>query len=277
MSDPTYEPVITANGGDSAPDRAKNEARHVADDAKEGAAQVADTVKQETREVAHDVQRQAKDVYRQVRSEATDQASSQQRRAASGLHSLASELDQMVSGAQDRGVASDLAQQAAQRVHTLATWLEAREPGDLVEELRAFARRRPGAFLAGAAAVGVVAGRMTRGLTDSPDEGSNPSAERLGDNSGWTSGGALGDEARTPATNVPTAGLSTGDETTTYTTGPRLDEGRTGDETAAWSGHVGDTANGSDTAFRETSLDSDAGYDAPTAPQTTPRHGGDRR
>lgn len=42
MSDSTYEPVITANGGESAPERAKHEARYVAEDAKQGAAQVAD-------------------------------------------------------------------------------------------------------------------------------------------------------------------------------------------------------------------------------------------
>ncbi|HKC26518.1 MAG TPA: hypothetical protein VKB75_00770, partial [Jatrophihabitans sp.] len=37
-------------------------------------------------------------------------------------------------------------------------------PGDLVDELRRFARRRPGAFLMGALAAGVVAGRLGRGV-----------------------------------------------------------------------------------------------------------------
>lgn len=272
MSDSTYEPVITANGGESAPERAKHEARYVAEDAKQGAAQVADTVKEETRGVAHDAQRQAKDVYHQVRGEAADQASAQQQRAASGLHSLASELDQMAGGAQERGVASDLAQQAAQRVHSVATWLEAREPGDLVEELRAFARRRPGTFLAGAAAVGLVAGRMTRGLADGSDETPPQPAERLGSASGRTADGTLGAGSLGSSADVPTAGLSTGDQpTTTYTTGSRLDQGPTDAETTPWSGHVGELADssntaypartvGSDSAFRETSLEADATY-----------------
>ena len=36
------------------------------------------------------------------------------------------------------------------------------EPGDLVEEVRSFARRRPGVFLLGAAVAGTVVGRLTR-------------------------------------------------------------------------------------------------------------------
>jgi hypothetical protein len=46
----------------------------------------------------------------------------------------------------------------------MADWLEQREPGDLLDEVRRFARRRPGAFVLGALVAGVVAGRMTRGI-----------------------------------------------------------------------------------------------------------------
>ena len=42
-------------------------------------------------------------------------------------------------------------------------WLDNHEPSDLLDEVKRFARRRPGAFLALAAAAGVVAGRLTRG------------------------------------------------------------------------------------------------------------------
>jgi hypothetical protein len=53
--------------------------------------------------------------------------------------------------------------QARGRVDDVANWLDGRQPGDLLGELKSFARRRPGTFLLGALAAGVVAGRLTRG------------------------------------------------------------------------------------------------------------------
>jgi hypothetical protein len=52
------------------------------------------------------------------------------------------------------------------RVRALGTYLEGREPGDLLGDARDFARRRPGTFLLGALAAGVVAGRMFRATAD---------------------------------------------------------------------------------------------------------------
>jgi len=48
----------------------------------------------------------------------------------------------------------------------VADWLSEREPADLLEEARSLARRRPGAFLVGAALAGVIIGRLTRGVVD---------------------------------------------------------------------------------------------------------------
>ena len=69
------------------------------------------------------------------------------------------------------GVATEVARQAAQRAHGLADHLDRHEPAELLDQVRAYARRRPVAFLAGAAVLGVLAGRMTRGLASS-DNGS---------------------------------------------------------------------------------------------------------
>jgi len=54
----------------------------------------------------------------------------------------------------------------ARRAEDAATWLDDRDPGSLLEEARGFARRRPGTFLAVAAGLGVVAGRLSRSLVD---------------------------------------------------------------------------------------------------------------
>ncbi len=64
------------------------------------------------------------------------------------------------------GVAAGLVDDVAKRAHDAASWLDSRDPGSLLEEARSFARRRPGAFLAIAAGVGVVAGRLSRSLVD---------------------------------------------------------------------------------------------------------------
>ena len=69
----------------------------------------------------------------------------------------------MASRSDESGPMSDLAQEASRRVGEISHWLDSHEPTDLVDEVKRFARRRPVAFLAIAAAAGVVAGRVTRG------------------------------------------------------------------------------------------------------------------
>jgi hypothetical protein len=101
----------------------------------------------------------------QLRSEATGQASTQSDRAVQGLRDLGDELKQMASSSGQNGLATDLAAQAADRVHAVAGWLDQRQPGEVLDEVRSFARRRPGTFLAAAAVVGLIGGRLTRGLT----------------------------------------------------------------------------------------------------------------
>lgn len=145
---------------------ARHEARTVAADAKESGRHVAETAKLEARDVAAETQQQARHLYRQLRTEVTDQAATQHQRAATGLRSLADELGQMVGTSQQPGLATDVARQASDRARGFADWLEEREPGDILNEARDFARRRPGTFLMAAAAVGFLGGRMTRGLAD---------------------------------------------------------------------------------------------------------------
>jgi hypothetical protein len=160
---------------------AKDEARSVAADAKQGTRQVADTAKAEARDVAAQTQQQARELFNQLRSEATDQASGQAQRAAGGLRTLASELGEMADGGQHHGVASDVARQASDRARGFADWLEQREPGDILNEARDFARRKPGTFLVAAAALGILGGRLTRGLADDDStQGSGASPQSFG-------------------------------------------------------------------------------------------------
>ena len=129
------------------------------------AGQVAGTAVQEGKRVAHEGRRQAQELTRQVGQQVDEQSRVQKDKAASGLRSLAAELQGMAA-AGSGGMGTDLAQQAAATVQDAAGWLDERQPGQLLDEVRGFARRKPGTFLLGALVAGVAAGRLTRGAVD---------------------------------------------------------------------------------------------------------------
>jgi hypothetical protein len=165
MSDTGYDNVSAENSEGGTKQVAADEAKGLATDVKQSGTQVASTAKEETLQVAGEAKQQAKDLFQQVRGEVSGQASAQQQRAAGGLRTLADELSGMADRSDQSGVGSDLARQVSQRVRTVADWVEAREPADLLTEVRTFAQRKPGTFLAAAAALGLLGGRLTRGLT----------------------------------------------------------------------------------------------------------------
>jgi hypothetical protein len=156
--EPADEPSTT--------DVARDEAAGVGQHAREAGGQVAQTATDQARQVVAETGQQARDLFGEAQGQARDQASVQQQKAAQQLHSVADELGQMAANGGQSGVATEFARQAADRAHGAASWLEQREPADLLDEVRNFARRRPGTFLIGAAVAGLVAGRLTRGLKD---------------------------------------------------------------------------------------------------------------
>jgi hypothetical protein len=152
---------------------AKDEAGQVGQTAAQAGGQVAQTGKEQAQNVVGEAKQQARDLVGEARMQVRDQAGTQKGRAVDGLRTLADELDQMALQGGQSGIANEVARQAAQRAHGLADHLDRHEPSELLEQVRAYARRRPVAFLAGAAVLGVLAGRMTRSLASSGD-GSGP-------------------------------------------------------------------------------------------------------
>lgn len=150
---------------------AADQAANVGDTAAHAAGQVADLTKDEVGKVAAETKKQAKDLLTDARSQLTEQAGEQQARVADGLRSISDELTQMATASDADGVATDLVRQAASRAGSVATWLDDRDPGSLLDEVRSYARRKPGTFIALAAAAGILAGRLTRSVaSDSADE-----------------------------------------------------------------------------------------------------------
>jgi hypothetical protein len=131
-----------------------------------GESGLAGTAADQGRTVLHEGTAQARHLGRELGHQADEQTRVQKDKAVSGLRSLGDELSGMASGSGQPGLASDLAQTAATTAHDLAGWLDQRDPGRLLDEVRTMARRRPGTFLLGALAAGVVAGRLTRGTVD---------------------------------------------------------------------------------------------------------------
>jgi gas vesicle protein len=145
-------------------DVAKDQAAQVGQSAAEAGQHVAGVAKEQASQVTAEAGKQAKDLIAQAQVQLKEQAGTQQARLVSGLQSLRDELSSMVEKSENPGVATDLARQAADRSGSVANWLDGREPAAVLDDLTSFARRKPGAFLAIAAGLGLVAGRLTRGL-----------------------------------------------------------------------------------------------------------------
>ncbi len=157
--------VSTAAGGqESTKQRVKEQGSQVAHEAgNTGQTLVRDTAAQ-GKQVAQEAGRQARGLVDQARAELMGQAGDQQKRAAGGLRTISDQLRSMADNCGQKDTTTDLVHQASDRVQRVAAWLEQREPGQVVDELRQLARRHPGAFLTGATLAGVLAGRLTRNM-----------------------------------------------------------------------------------------------------------------
>jgi vacuolar-type H+-ATPase subunit H len=158
----------------------KDKASDSVDAGKQAAGEVAQTATDKAKDVAQETKKQTRDLIGEARDQLNHQAGAQHRSLVNNLRALAEELGTMAGGSEDGGVATDLVGQAGDRAHGAADWLDRREPGDLLGELRTYARRHPGAFLLGAAAAGIMAGRLTRGVVAarSDDSDSAPANHR---------------------------------------------------------------------------------------------------
>lgn len=184
---------------------AKDEAANVAGTAVQAGQQVAGTAKEEATNVVVEAGGQARDIARQAVSELQTQAGTQQQKVAGLVHSYASELGSLASGEGSSGPITDLAQRAADKAKEVGSWLENREPRDVVQELSSFARRRPGAFLVGAAVAGVVVGRLTRNLAADAKDHAEPSTTGSGyTDSSYTGSSYTADSGYAPSTDAAT-------------------------------------------------------------------------
>jgi hypothetical protein len=155
-------------------DAARDQAGKVGQHAGEKGSQLAETAADQAKQVTAEAGRQARDLIDEARGQVGSEALAQQQKVAIGLRSLVDELTSMAEKGGQSGPATEIANQAAEQVRRAATWLDQREPGDLVGELRRLGRQHPGTFLLGAALAGVLVGRLTRGAVEAAAHGDVP-------------------------------------------------------------------------------------------------------
>ncbi|MCP1503985.1 cell division septum initiation protein DivIVA [Curtobacterium herbarum] len=155
----------SSGGGTAKADAAKGAASDVAGDAKEHAANVAGTAKEQAANVASEVSDHARQLFGQASGTLKDQAADQQQKAASGLRTIGDHLGKMADNDDEQGLAAKVVRDLSNRAGSVAGYLEGRDPGSLVDEVKSFAARRPGTFIAIAAGAGILAGRLAKALT----------------------------------------------------------------------------------------------------------------
>ncbi len=166
------------DGGDDA--SVKDKAADTAEAGKQAASEVAQTATDKAKGVADETKAQARNILGEAQGQLREQTQAQHQNLITNLRSLGDELNSMAQGSEQPGPATDLVSQAGSRAHSAASWLDEREPAQLVDEVRAFARRRPAAFIVGALAAGVVAGRLTRGAVAARQDDSDADAPQVG-------------------------------------------------------------------------------------------------
>jgi len=191
--------------------QAKEQAKQVGGVAAEAGQRVASTTKDQASKVASDAVGQAKELYGQATEQLSAQAAKQQKSAASTIRTFGEDLGRMHEQHEGGGLAAELVQNLSTRASGVATWLENREPGEVFDEVKQFAARRPGLFIGLAALTGIVAARATKAL--------------VADAKPDLAGGIGRSTGRTPAqTTGPEFGAGTGyDAGSAYTDGVGTD------------------------------------------------------
>jgi hypothetical protein len=173
-------------------------AGQVAGAAREEARDVAGDVREEAQAVASEAATQVHNVVDSTRSALRSQARQSTERASGALGDLGSQLRALAEGDREgAGEVGRYANEAGARLRSMADRLSSKGFDGVVDDVQSFARRRPGAFLAIAAASGFVAGRLFRGAqASSSSETSSPGAPEVG--------AGQGEDVQAPGGSSPT-------------------------------------------------------------------------
>lgn len=182
---------------------AKSAASDTASTAAEEAKKVASQVSGTARSVVEEAKGQVSGLAEQARADLRDQASQRAGQAASGMRTLSDQLQALADGRpQEAGPLSSYFDEARAKVATVASRLDEGGIDGLIDDVSAFARRRPALFLVAAGGAGFLAGRLLRSgaqaakeADDSTEFASRPSYESTPDPGYELAPPTLGDAA----------------------------------------------------------------------------------
>lgn len=143
----------------------RQEATRIGQETARAGGHVAQQAVQQGWQVAGEARHQAQNLLDEASAQARGQARQQQQRTVEGLRTLGEQLRSMADSDGQGGLAAQVVARGADAAEQAAGWLDQREPGQLLDEVRDYARRHPGVFLAGAAIAGLLVGRLGRSLT----------------------------------------------------------------------------------------------------------------
>ena len=136
----------------------------LAQEAGEQLRQVGDAVREQVSEITGELGTQGRHVVEDAKHQLHEQAQTQTENLAEALRRIGDQINDMLSGRPPQeGPVRDYGEQLASKVTEVAGRVHQRGFDGIVNDAERFARRRPGIFLLGAAAAGVVAGRVLRG------------------------------------------------------------------------------------------------------------------
>lgn len=150
-----------------------------ADKLKEKTVNTGENVAEHTKQVAGAVKdetvSQAKDLVGQIRQDLQQYVGPQQQKIAATVRTISDEIDALSRGEKPQSeYITGFLGQASGYVNSVATSLEQKQPQEILTDVRRFAARRPGLFLAAALGVGILAGRATRNAGENSQVPSSP-------------------------------------------------------------------------------------------------------
>ncbi len=134
----------------------------------QGGSQATEQAKQQSQQLAQQARQQASNLASRGTEQAKSQLANQKHNASQRLTPIQSALRESAQQLrnQGQGQVGDYAEKAADQVERFSTYLRQTEVDEIMEEVRGFARRRPGLFLGSAAAVGFFATRFLKSSSE---------------------------------------------------------------------------------------------------------------
>ncbi len=133
-----------------------------------GVQQVTEQAKQQSQQLAQQARQQASQLASRGTEQAKSQLANQKHDASQRMVPVQSALRETAQQLrrQGQGSAGDYADRAAEQVERFSTYLRETEVDEIMEEVRGYARRRPGLFLGSAAAIGFFATRFLKSSSE---------------------------------------------------------------------------------------------------------------